>query len=627
MTRTVRNSTGWRTRSGLLAAVGAALAVGSIPAGAAVGPDLGAARSFAALGGSTLTNTGATTTIVGDVGVSPGSAVTGLTPAQVNGGIYIGGTTKADQAHSDAQLAYNFLAGMASDTNLTSTDLGGLTLSPGVYTFNSSAALTGAMFLDAGGDSGAVFVFQVGTSFTTASGSSVTVINGGADYDESKIFWQCGSSATLGTTTAFLGIIVADQSVTLETGATLNGIALAINGATSLDSNAVTSPTIITGPPPVTAPPINLTAVLSGTPVVPASDLEWNDASDNETEFRLYRRDGAGPAFVLIATIPSTTTAATGALLAYHDPVLVASTTYTYRVTAFGAALGESAPSNDALVDTGVVVAAILAPVNLTAVLNGAVGSEGADLSWNDASDNETEFRVYRRDGVGPDFVQVGTVLSTDIPGIVATVAFLDPMLSPSGIYTYRVTAFNAVDGESLPSNEAIVETAVVIPPPVRFLDLDLGRRRNVIRDRNQAHQDSVRIKGSFSVIDVDTGTPTVMDDIDPRTDGVAIQVRAPGNVVLLTIPANDPNWKANKRGVYRWQTHDGGRSPLTSFRLDSRKSEFTLKSRRAEFGSVPVNSITVTFTAAGATGSDSRTWEKPARLKNGFKALFTLPK
>ncbi len=429
MARKANGSMGWRMRGGILAAVGVALAGASLPAVAAVGPSLGAARSFAALGGSTLTNTGATTTIVGDVGVSPGSAITGFGPGQVSGGTYVGGDAKADQAHSDAALAYTFLAGMASNTNLTSTDLGGLTLAPGVYTFNSSAALTGAMFLDAGGDSNAVFVFQIGTSFTTASGSSVTVINGGADYDESNIYWQVGSSATLGTTTAFLGIIVADQSVTLQTGATLTGIALAVNGATSLDSNAITSPPLVI---PATKAPINLTAVLTGSTASPGADLSWNDASDNESEFRVYRREGAGPGYVLLGSVATTDMAGTGGVFTYQDTLLTPSKTYTYRVTAFGAAAGESAPSNEALVDTGVVVPNVLAPINLTAVLSGASTSPGADLSWTDVSDNETEFRIFRRDGAGPDFIQVGTVATTDMPGTEGSMTFQDPLLDPS---------------------------------------------------------------------------------------------------------------------------------------------------------------------------------------------------
>jgi hypothetical protein len=618
MSHIARNKTNWRTRSGLLVATGLAVAIGSIPAGAAVGPDLGAARSFAALGGSTLTNTGATTAIVGDVGVSPGSAITGLTPSQVSGGIYVGGDAEADQAHSDAALAYTFLAGMASNTNLTSTDLGGLTLAPGVYTFNSSAALTGAMFLDAGGDSGAVFVFQIGTSFTTAPGSSVTVINGGADYDESNIYWQVGSSATLGTTTAFLGVIIADQSVTLETGATLSGIALAINGAASLDSNQVTSPPLVV---PATLSPIDLTAVLSGPVDSPSGDLSWTDASNNESEFRVYRRDGAGPAFVLIATVPSADTAGIGSVTTYQDSGLAFDETYAYRVTAYGVAAGESAPSNEALLDTGGFVPQVIAPINLSAVINGTLANPGANLSWTDASDNESEFRVYRRDGAGPAFVLIGTVASADTVGVDDTVNFPNPALSPSTTYTYRVTAFSPADGESAPSNHEMIDTAE--GPTVRWLDVDLGRMKSTIRDRKKINSDSLFIRGSYSVIDIETGVPTVVDDLDPRQTGITIRVQAPANVFLLTIPANDPNWKASKYGIYRWRSPKGGSKQIVNLMIDTNKSEFTIKTKRSQFLSVPQSAITVSLTCGGATGADGRTWTRPKHIGAGNNANF----
>ena len=617
-----QKSTGRRMPVGILAGLVAVLAVGFIPAAAAVGPSLGAARSFAALGGSTLTNTGSTTSIVGDVGVSPGSAIAGLTQSQVDGGIYVGGDAEADQAHGDAALAYAHLAGMASDVNLTSTDLGGLTLAPGVYTFNSSAALTGEMFLDAGGDSNAVFVFQIGTTLTTASGSSVTVIDGGADYDESNIYWQVGSSATIGSTTAFLGVIIADQSVTLATGATLTGNALALNGATSLDSNAVSSPTLVGE---FIAAPINVRVVLAGTPVSPRADLSWNDSSDNETDFRVYRRDGAAPGFALIGTVPSTDTPGTGGVVVFTDTGVATQTTYTYRVTAFDGAVGQSTPSDEALVTTGDIFPAILSPTNVTAVLSGNARARRADVSWTDASDNETGFRVYRRDGAGPDFVLVGTVATSDTPGTNGTRTFQDTILDASRTFAYRVTAFNLSDGESVPSNQALVDTGA--GPAVRWLDLDLGRGRSKIVDRKREGRDQIVVKGSFSVIDVASGVPTVLDDLDPRIDGVSVQVRAAGSLVLLDIPAGDPNWKVSKRKIYRWSSRVRGGGQRMFLRINPRKSAFTFRSNRIEFGSVPVNDITVSLSVAGAMGSDSRDWGLPNRGQGAGKTLFRFPK
>jgi hypothetical protein len=236
-------------RGGLLAAVGVSLAGASLTVAAPVGPSLGGARSFAVLGGEAVSNTGSDTIVTGDLGVSPGSAITGFGPGQVTGGTFVGGSTEADLAHADASLAYDFLAGMASipANNLSDTDLGGLTLAPGVYKFDSSAQLTGALTLNAHGDSHALFVIQVASALTTGSGASVVVTHGGANYDESNVFWQVGSSATLGAGTAFIGNILAYADITLVTGSSLQGNALAIHGAVTLDSNAVTSPPVVAG--------------------------------------------------------------------------------------------------------------------------------------------------------------------------------------------------------------------------------------------------------------------------------------------------------------------------------------------------------------------------------------------
>lgn len=243
---TIRNGRvarkGW-IRGVLLAAAGVAWAGAAPLAGAADGPSLGEARSFAVLGGSTVSNTGSTTIVRGDVGVSPGSDIVGFGPGQVTGGTYVGGDGKSDQAHADAATAYAFLAGMASlpANNLSDVDLGGMTLSPGVYRFNAAAELTGDLVLDAQGSRDALFVFQIGTSLTTAPGSSVVVIRG-AKYDRSNVYWQVGSSATLDTDNEFVGNILADQSVTLNTGTSLIGRALAIHAAVTLDSNSITAP-------------------------------------------------------------------------------------------------------------------------------------------------------------------------------------------------------------------------------------------------------------------------------------------------------------------------------------------------------------------------------------------------
>ena len=192
--------------------------------------------SFAVLGGSAVTNTGPTI-VNGNLGVSPGSAVTGFPPGIVVGGSIHAADAVAAQAQTDLTTLYNSLASTPCNTDLTGQDLGGLTLTPGVYCFASSAQLTGTLTLDAQGNPNAVFIFQMGSTLTTASASSVLLINSASSCE---VFWQVGSSATLGTGTALAGSIVALASITLNTGASVTGRVLARNGAVTLDNNQVT---------------------------------------------------------------------------------------------------------------------------------------------------------------------------------------------------------------------------------------------------------------------------------------------------------------------------------------------------------------------------------------------------
>lgn len=247
----------------LLAAL--AITVFAAPiASAQVAPPLGQAGSFAVLGGSGVSNTGSTV-LSGDLGVSPGSAIVGFPPGVVtNGTIHIADAV-ALQAQNDTVVAYDALAGQIADGNLTGQDLGGMMLPSGVYEFDTSAQLTGTLVLDAQGNPDAVFVFQIGSTLTTASAAVVEVINGGSSCN---VFWQVGSSATLGTGTAFAGTIVALTSITLTTGASASGGLLARNGAVTLDTNVVSACAAGNGngPPPAlvgaqtipTLPPLGL---------------------------------------------------------------------------------------------------------------------------------------------------------------------------------------------------------------------------------------------------------------------------------------------------------------------------------------------------------------------------------
>ena len=198
---------------------------------------LGSAEIFAVLAGSTVTNTGATT-ILGSIGVSPGTGITGIPGGQPTGGSIHDNDAVAAQAHSDLALAYTSLAGMVCPpaNDLTGQDLGGKTLGPGVYCFSSSAGLTGTLTLDGQGDAGAVFVIQIGSTLTTAGSSAVTLINGALN---TNVYWQVGSSATLDLGSTIYGNIVAMTSITLNTGARVHGRVLARDGQVSMDTNDV----------------------------------------------------------------------------------------------------------------------------------------------------------------------------------------------------------------------------------------------------------------------------------------------------------------------------------------------------------------------------------------------------
>ncbi len=237
------------------------------PAAAQAAVTLGTAGNFAVLAGSTVTNTGSTIINGGNVGVSPGTAITGFPPGSVTSPYTLdSANAAASQAQSDLTTAYNAAAGLAPTQNLTGTDLGGLTLTPGVYFFSTSAGLTGTLTLNDQGNSAAQFVFQIGSTLTTASNASVVVLNSGSTPD-CNVFWQVGSSATLGTGTAFEGHILALTSITLNTGASItNGSALARNGAVTLDANTISNcagSSVSTGPAAV-GQPATATLVLAG---------------------------------------------------------------------------------------------------------------------------------------------------------------------------------------------------------------------------------------------------------------------------------------------------------------------------------------------------------------------------
>ncbi len=253
-----------------LAAVATIALAGTVLAAASV--NLGTAKSFAVLAGTTITNTGATT-IKGDVGLDPGAAVTGFTTVTLTGTKHVADAV-ALSAKNALVTAYNAAAG-ATPVNQVPTELGGTTLKPGVYA-SATLGLTGTLTLDGGG----VYIFQAGSTLITAPGSSVKLTNGASACD---VYWQVGSSATLDTTTSFKGTILALTSIALNDGVTLQGRALARNGAVTMihdtiDSSSCAAPSPTPTPkatprpgatshPTVTPPP---TDALASTPAAAA---------------------------------------------------------------------------------------------------------------------------------------------------------------------------------------------------------------------------------------------------------------------------------------------------------------------------------------------------------------------
>ncbi len=206
---------------------------------------LGTAAQFTILAGSTVSNTGLST-IAGEVGVSPGLALVGIP----SGTVVHAGDPVAALAQSDTTVAYNYLAGLPCGTELTGLDLGGMTLAPGVYCFTSSAALTGTVVLDGQNQPNPLFVFQIASTLVTANVAAVVTINGARPCD---VYWQTGSSATVGIASNFSGNIISLGSVTLNTGATLNGRALARTGGVTMDTNSVSNASCPDPSPPTDA--------------------------------------------------------------------------------------------------------------------------------------------------------------------------------------------------------------------------------------------------------------------------------------------------------------------------------------------------------------------------------------
>jgi uncharacterized repeat protein (TIGR01451 family) len=401
------------------------------PSAASAQAVLGTAQSFAVLGGSAVTNTGPTA-VIGDLGVSPGTAVTGFPPGIVTGGTIHVADAVAIQAQSDVTTAYNFLAAQPVTSTLTGIDLGGLTLLPGVYFFSSSAGLTGTLTLDAQGDPNAVFIFQIGSTLTTASNSSVVLINGAQNCN---VFWQVGSSATLGTGTVFAGDILALTSISLTTGASVSGRTLARNGSVTLDTNAVTVAHCAAVPP-----------------VPPTLSKAFNPATIN-----------AGDSSTLTITLSNADTSnATGAAFTDTLPLGVLISTPSITSNSCGGTLTATAGAGTFSLSNGVIPAITGTTAGTcTVVVNVTAASAGIYLNTLPAGALQTSN--------GPNAAPASATLAVN-SSVTLTKSFNPAIINAGGVSTLTITLGNTNGSDATltaPLTDSLPSGMVIATLPV----------------------------------------------------------------------------------------------------------------------------------------------------------------
>ena len=400
---------------------------------------LGSTVTFAALAGSTVTNTGPTI-VNGNVGVWAGTAVTGFPPGSVVGGAIHAADGTAATAQGDLTTAYLDAAGRSVAPVTVAGDLGGQTLAAGLYKSTSSLGITGVLTLNGGGNANSVFIFQVASALTTATSSQVVLIG---SAQAANVFWQVGSSATLGTYSIFNGTIMAQASVTVATGAVLNGRALARTGAVTLDSNSMVNPGApITGgtPPAMSGLTCPVGTALVGVPynsfVVPTggtSPYTFSIASGSLPP--------GSPAFSLNTSTGDLTGTPTGATLPYTFGVNVTDSA-SGNVTA-SCSISVTAPSDQAdvsIVKSGPVpsIVATSANIGYTIVVRNAGPASAAGVTVTDILPAGTSF-VSATSPCSSSISTVTCALGTMASGGSTTIALV--LTSPSSAGSFDNTA------------------------------------------------------------------------------------------------------------------------------------------------------------------------------------------
>jgi uncharacterized repeat protein (TIGR01451 family) len=444
----------WLARASVLVVAMAALIGVRSSASAATAPVLlGTAASFAVLAGSTVTNTGPTT-INGDLGLSPGTSVTGFPPGQVNGSTYVADSV-ALEAQTDLTAAYNDAAARPV-TATVPVELGGTTLTPGVY--NSAAGtfgITGTLTLDAQGDPNAVFIFQAASTLITAAASNVTLINGA---QASNVFWVVGSSATLGTDSTLQGTVMALASITVTTGTSIDGRALARNGAVTLDSDTITAsaPALTitkTADVSQTAPgdTVHYTITVADTGETPYIGATLTDSLTDVLDDAAYDNDAKATAGTVSFTSPNLTwtgdlAAGATATITYsvtvNDPDtgnLILANTVSSATPGSNCPPGGSDPGCSATVTVVTGVLSISAPANADLGTAAPGGSASAGLGVVAVTDDRAGLAGWTATVTSTDFATGSGTPAETIP-VRDVVYLINGFVSTTGSATFTRT-------------------------------------------------------------------------------------------------------------------------------------------------------------------------------------------